>query len=101
MSLERRGESRRNLSLFTAIVMEGKIHKMVARAIMAGKRLHATELGELIDLLRHAAHAEGEMLKDLMPRDDDGGLTSMGANRLEAIVQDPWTSWGLHTRRGS
>jgi hypothetical protein len=94
MSLERRGESRRNLSLFTAIVMEGKIHKMVARAIMAGKRLHA-------NLLRHAAHAEGEMLKDLMPRDDDGGLTSMGANRLEAIVQDPWTSWGLHTRRGS
>jgi hypothetical protein len=27
------------------IVMEGKIHKMVARAVIAGKRLHATELG--------------------------------------------------------
>ena len=43
--------------------MEGKIHKMVARAVramMAGKRLHATELGELIDLLCHAAHAEGK-----------------------------------------
>ena len=25
-------------------------------------------------------------------------LTLVGANRLEASVQDPWTSWGLHTR---
>jgi hypothetical protein len=80
--------------------MEDKNHKMAARAVMAGKGLHATELGDLIDL-RQAAHAEGEMLKDLMPEDEDGGLTSMGANRLEAIVQGPWTSWGLHTRRGS
>jgi hypothetical protein len=23
-----------------------------------------------------------------------------GANRIEARVQDPWTSWGLHTRQG-
>src|SRR5258706_13045671 len=28
-------------------------------------------------------------------------LTSVGANHLEAIVQGPWTSWGLHTRQGS
>jgi hypothetical protein len=49
---------------------------------------------------QNAAHAEGEMLKDLMPKDDDGGLTSVDASRLEAIVQDPWTSWGLHTRQG-
>ena len=27
-------------------------------------------------------------------------LTSMGANRLEASVQDPWTSWGRHTLKG-
>src|SRR6266705_5552163 len=30
-----------------------------------------------------------------------GGLTSVDANRLEASVQGPWTSWGLHTRQGS
>src|SRR6267154_1988488 len=28
-------------------------------------------------------------------------LTSANSNRLEASVQDPWTSWGLHTRQGS
>jgi hypothetical protein len=28
-------------------------------------------------------------------------LRPVGANRLEASVQDPWTSWGLHTRQGS
>src|SRR6266481_7315467 len=27
-------------------------------------------------------------------------FTSVGANRLEASVQDPWISWGLHTRHG-
>src|SRR5580700_11508145 len=29
------------------------------------------------------------------------GLTSVGANRLEASVQGPWTSWGLQTRQRS
>ncbi len=29
------------------------------------------------------------------------GFTSVGANRLEASVQGPWTSWGPHTRQGS
>src|SRR6267154_2408068 len=27
-------------------------------------------------------------------------LTSVSANRLEASVQGPWTSWDLHTRQG-
>jgi hypothetical protein len=28
-------------------------------------------------------------------------LTSAGANRLEASVQAPWTSWGLRTQQRS
>jgi hypothetical protein len=28
------------------------------------------------------------------------GFTSVGANRLEASVQGPWISSGLHTRQG-
>jgi hypothetical protein len=40
-------------------------------------------------------------MKTTKPRFAPAGFTSAGANRLEASVQDPWTSWGLHTRQGS
>src|ERR1700730_17456027 len=44
---------------------------------------------------------------DIIIEDDDifgDGVNiavRLGANRLESSVQDPWTSWGLHTQQGS
>jgi hypothetical protein len=54
--------------------MENKIHRMAARAvmaIMAGKGLHASELSELIHLLKHAAHQVREDVKEMQPKDED------------------------------
>jgi hypothetical protein len=46
-----------------AMHMEEKIHKMAARAVMAvvlGRGLHSSEMGELLHLLRHVGHAAAE-----------------------------------------
>ena len=42
-----------------AMQMEGEIHKMAARAVMAviaGRGLHSSEMGELLHLLKHIGH---------------------------------------------
>jgi phage gpG-like protein len=64
----------RSFLMGAAVHMEEKIHKMAARAVMAiiaGKGLHATELGELIHLLKHAAHAVGEAVDKFLDGPDD------------------------------
>jgi phage gpG-like protein len=60
-----------------AIAMEDKIHKLAARAVMAvilGKGLHASEMGELIHLLhtiRHVGHAVNEAANKVLDGPDD------------------------------
>jgi transposase-like protein len=65
-----------------------------------------------VDLVASSGRSIGSVAKELGLRDSvlrrwveqrGAGLepTAAGANRLEASVQDPWTSWGLHTRQGS
>jgi DNA modification methylase len=44
---------------------------------------------------------EAELISPTRARSRPAGLTSVGANRLEASVQGPWTSWDLHTRQRS
>jgi hypothetical protein len=53
--------------------MEDKIHKMAARAVMAvlaGRGLHSSELGELIHLLKHAAHQVKEDVEEIFSDDE-------------------------------
>jgi hypothetical protein len=53
--------------------MEETIHKMAARAVMAvmlGKGLHASEMTELIHLLRHVGHAVGEAMDKVLDGPD-------------------------------
>jgi phage gpG-like protein len=57
-----------------AMAMEDKIHKMFARAVLAvmmGKGLHASELGELFHLLKHVAHQVKEDIEEMLPKDED------------------------------
>jgi phage gpG-like protein len=57
-----------------AMRMEPLIHAMAAKAVMAvmaGRGLHSSELGELIHLLRHAGHALKEAADTLLEPDDD------------------------------
>ena|ERR1700682_3137852 len=68
-----RGIPPRPFILPTAIAMEKKIYRMAARAVMAvmaGKGLHATELGELIHFLRSVKHAL-EAVVDAIPDADN------------------------------
>jgi hypothetical protein len=54
--------------------MEDQIHKMAARAVVSvlcGRGLYSSELGELIHLLRHAAHQVKEDLPLLENDEDD------------------------------
>jgi hypothetical protein len=56
--------------------VEAKIHKMAARAVVAvleGRGLHSTELGELLHLLRHAAHQVKEDVKDMVAEEESRG----------------------------
>jgi phage gpG-like protein len=58
-----------------AIRMEPQIHAMAARAVMAvmaGRGLHSSELGELIHLLRHVGHAMKEAGETFLDGPDDG-----------------------------
>jgi phage gpG-like protein len=51
-----------------AMRMEPLIHAMAAKAVMAvlaGRGLHSSELGELIHLLKHAAHEVKETVKEM------------------------------------
>lgn len=56
-----------------AMEMEGKIHKMAARAVMAvmlGKGLHGSEMAELIHLLKHVGHELKETAKEIFSDDE-------------------------------
>jgi hypothetical protein len=53
--------------------MEEKIHKMALRSVIAvleGRGLHSSELGELIHLLKHAAHAVKETAEEIFSDDE-------------------------------
>ena len=57
-----------------AMQMEGEIHKMAARAVMAviaGKGLHSSEMGELLHLLRHVGHAVKEAADYALATDEE------------------------------
>jgi hypothetical protein len=56
--------------------MGPKIEKMAAKAVMAvvmGKGLHSSEMGELLHLLRHVGHAVKEVVDKALdgPEDDN------------------------------
>jgi phage gpG-like protein len=58
-----------------AIRMEPLIHAMAARAVvavLAGRGLRSSELGELIHLLKHAGHALKEAAETIVDGPDDG-----------------------------
>jgi phage gpG-like protein len=57
-----------------AMRMEPLIHAMAAKAVVAviaGRGLHSSELGELIHLLRHVGHALKEAADTLLEPDDE------------------------------
>jgi hypothetical protein len=76
--------------------MEEKIHKMAARAVVAvmlGKGLHGSEMGELIHLLRHVGHAVKEAADKFLdgPEEDNGRHRCPPAEweaRIMAVVDD-------------
>ncbi len=64
----------RSFLMGAAMRMEVKIHAMAARAVMAvlaGRGLHSSELGELIHLLRHVGHAVKEATETILDGPDD------------------------------
>lgn len=72
-----RGVPPRPFILPAAIQAEKKIHAMAVRAvvaIMGGKGLHATEISELIHLLKHVGHAVKETVDKALegPEDEKG-----------------------------
>jgi hypothetical protein len=57
-----------------AMQMEGEIHKMAAKAVMAviaGRGLHGSEMAELIHLLRHVGHAVKEGVDYALATDEE------------------------------
>src|ERR1700682_3634776 len=84
------------------------------RVVLGDKKVHA--IGQYVDDARAAPLAAAKNIPKLIAFDflhgilrllssdarfTPAGLTSVGANRLESRVQDPWASWGLHTQQGS
>jgi phage gpG-like protein len=63
----------RSFLVGAAQAMEGKIHAMAAKAVMAvlaGRGLHSHEFGELIHVLKHAYHKTKELAKELLEPDE-------------------------------
>jgi phage gpG-like protein len=64
----------RSFLMGAAIAMEDKIHAMARKAVVAvmlGKGLHSSELGELLHLLKHVAHHVKEDIQEMMPKEED------------------------------